>query len=702
MADWKSFQLQTPGKDLLKPVRNVLETLLLFLDVLKTILDTIKLFLVDFGNPLRALVEALIKLIEELILSLQVSGVFALYHIPDPINDPNFDLHKGSDAFLNVFKASLFDAKDLNRPQPRQGSTVGGFVILVVQADSIFALLAQLKQLLAFFSKELAVPRYEAPRNFKVLPIGKNGDPLLSVAAVFSQAPVEAVSLSWTLPTSAETPNPGFTDVVNRMASEFIPAKYLIEKSVEVNPASQVIDVSSIKNNTTAGIVEAARSVPTAAGPSIQKRDVLRDDKDEPVIKFTDYIVLDETSVTGLLGQLGTFRYIDTEVEANKTYYYRVRAFSGSLKLTVDNQIDWGDPTVVDNRAAVVRWPSSAPDDLVTPGKATGISSIRIPKPVSGNFDVLDALKRVFQSAFTCDFHRELSDPPPDPIPVGIGSLSKQAGPVASKYFGSLYATLLSYGALSSGVETLSNSVLGVPVTMPWEDYEVRKRSSKLTDAVAAAILEADVEVINSFQSLMQDINPEGPLGENTMEAAVKLLTDTTTDALTKATIFTEAYGDPEFRNELLGIVNFLIPLTMRGTPPDWVSVVPLRDIIPWSGQIVYDLLDKIQALVDAYGGVDAEINAFIDLLEQKIATLERTLAYLISILNLIESLQIGAYMLNVSEVSGTVVDWVQAVDTAGGSPPPSGPGGYSAGVSLAYVATDVTAFKTAFSVIFG
>jgi hypothetical protein len=74
----------------------------------------------------------------------------------------------------------------------------------------------------------------------------------------------------------------------------------------------------------------------------------------------------------------------------------------------------------------------------------------------------------------------------------------------------------------------------------------------------------------------------------------------------------------------------------------------------------------------------------------------------LVSVLGFIESLQIGAYVLVVPEVDGTVTDWIQIVDEAGGTPPPSGPGGYSGGVALSYVAADVTAFKTAFSLIFG
>jgi hypothetical protein len=189
MSDWKSFQIEVPGKDLLEPVRSALEGLLLLLDVLKAILETIKIFLIDFGNPIRALVEALIALIQEVFLSLKVSGVFALFHVPNPAEDPSFSNHQGFDAFTEVFKQSLFDTKDFNRPQPRPGSTTGGFVLLCVTADAPFALLGKVRQLLRFFHRDFTSPRYEPPQNFKAAPVGPGGDPILSVFDVFTKNP---------------------------------------------------------------------------------------------------------------------------------------------------------------------------------------------------------------------------------------------------------------------------------------------------------------------------------------------------------------------------------------------------------------------------------------------------------------------------------------------------------------------------------
>ena len=205
-SQWKSFTIQVPGKDFLKPVRDVLETLLVYLEILKAILETIKAFLIDFGNPIRALVEALIKLIEELFLALKRSGIFMYIDVPNPVADsPNFELVQGGfPAFIQRFNGSLFDTKDFNRPQPRPGSTKGGFVILMVDASDIYNLLIKLLALLKFFGKGFEAPRYLAPGNFRAIPVGDSGDPILAVANIFTDGPIKAIQLQWALPTTQE------------------------------------------------------------------------------------------------------------------------------------------------------------------------------------------------------------------------------------------------------------------------------------------------------------------------------------------------------------------------------------------------------------------------------------------------------------------------------------------------------------------
>jgi len=161
------------------------------------------------------------------------------------------------------------------------------------------------------------------------------------------------------------------------------------------------------------------------------------------------------------------------------------------------------------------------------------------------------------------------------------------------------------------------------------------------------------------------------------------------------------AYSDAVTRNNIATVVSFLMNLSYQGEPPNWEQVSLLRDLIPWSGQMLYDLIAKIQALLDAYKGILDEIKAFIDLIIRKINVLEQFIKFLISILNFIESLSVGFYMLTATGLTGDVNDWFAAVDNAQGDPPKSGAGGYTCGLCLAYLATDVSAFETAFKLIF-
>jgi hypothetical protein len=117
---------------------------------------------------------------------------------------------------------------------------------------------------------------------------------------------------------------------------------------------------------------------------------------------------------------------------------------------------------------------------------------------------------------------------------------------------------------------------------------------------------------------------------------------------------------------------------------------------------MLYELLEKIQALLDAFKGILDEIKLFIDLLIRKINVLEEFIKFLISILDFIASLSIGFYFLSASGLTGGITDWFAAVDTATGEGPASGPQGYTGGLCLAYNAADVAAFSAAFSLIFG
>jgi hypothetical protein len=383
-------------------------------------------------------------------------------------------------------------------------------------------------------------------------------------------------------------------------------------------------------------------------------------------------------------------------------------------------------------------WPTGDDDEPVM-GKPSGIYRIRLPK-IPLNFDVLENLKRVFQTAFALNFHL-----PPDvtyqdyektviKVPtfddngyptgdtpkeaVGQGSLADVAGPVAALDAVPIVSLVSSPTTLAT--EYKPSQATGRYPQLPWQLVSIRYQSNRLAVTVASALLEAGSGAIEGFQAIMQGPLPKGPYtsggavaGKTTLEQAVFALTDLSdaTDrgpwaigdaTLPQATAYGHVFSDEVFRLNVLAAINFIKSFTLGGYPPDWISVAILRDIIPWGADILYRILDAIQALLDAFNGVMQEIKDFIDLLIRKIEALERFIEFLISLMEYIILLDVSCYVLNSGTLTGGLPSWIDAVDSATGDVPPNEPGGYSAGIVLAYVAPDTSAISNAFKIIFG
>ena len=725
MADpeWESLSIKLPGQDLLEGARSALETLMVFLEVLKAILETVKLFLIDFGNPIRAIVEALIGLIIDLFESLKRTGLFGYYDLPNPLNDPNFENHKGGyQAFTERFIASLGDTRDPNRPQPAAGSTQSGFTLIVADAEGPIELLRLLKILMGFFNKEFLQPKYAPPANAKVLPLGDSGDPVLSVVDIFQEQPKHLV-VSWAMAPSGRPGDPGFSDIVESFSTEFYPPKWLIEKSSkDVTGEIDIDDLGGGGVGRVTAVIESDFELRGVPGDTIETKVRLSDEYNDPFIQFEEYIVIDATTETAtfLLGQLGTFRYIDTDVEQGKTYYYRVRAFSGDLAVDGNNKLQFATkkPTqdVVDRRS-LIKWPG---DDPVM-GQATGVLRARIPEFID-DFDVIEVLQRTFQVAYSLNFHQPQhpeaefnSDgtpiSPTEPFQVGVGDIDDLAGALASAQF------IPIGGSLINEAFGTPDPVTGLGRELPWQTLSVRRHSTRLGNLVAGSLLEAG-NGPESLKDFFEMSLPKGPVGvvpaNETLAAQANLkdlvykLTEVQDNALAgqggvhaAARLYADAFEDVDVRLNIVAAISFFRRFTLGGTPPDWEQISIFRDIFPWGAQLLYELLAKMQALLDAYSGVVDEIKAFIDLLIRKINTLERFLEYLVSILDFIAKLSAGFFILSVPSTEGDTGEWARLIESAGGTPPPSGPGGYTGGVGLAYVAIDVSAFAAAFSLLF-
>lgn len=781
-ASWVGFSTPQVGADLLEPVRNVLETLMVFLEIAKAILDTIKAFLVDFGNPLIALLEALISLITTLFKALQQTGIYALYDIPDPFRDPNWKrLSGGFPQFKQRWKGSLLDIRDSHRPQPISGALQGGFFIFVFDSDGPLALVQLVKSVMQFFKMptKFISPQYPPPLHLKATPLkpGGSGDPILAVADMFSTQ-VTDIAVEWQLPSNTPSGDVGFAGTTSQIVQSFRVPNWLIEFglspptqpiTVTPNPQTNTIDPSALKAPDTTGRVVQITTLPFTDPRNLSStfngQAPLTDEHGDPIIKMSYYAIVDGFAAFSQ-AQLGTVRFVYTNVPLDKDIYVRVRAFFGQLSTSAytDNRfvtLNWGNtvqPIVSGSKILCLPWPTSAsPPTQMSMGKPSPMVHTKI-ATLPGNIDVISDLTAIFQAGFSLNFHVQLPPATPELDSHGKQLLDARGNPVYFPQFDSAGNPLppltdanIGQGSMTAIAGGVAGNIFAAPATgfgyanyqpdpvtgqepqQPWQNTNVIYQSRRLANKFASIMLAQGGPVLQAFRTLMRGPLPAGSVdvswpgvgtptyleqlvlamtavtstppalpanSDPSVVAAAQEALPSTVVSFNTAQAYASAFSDASVRKNVLAAVTYLNSLNFQGTPPDWISV-SLLDLIPWSGQLLYDLIAKIQGLVDAYKGVTTEITNFINMLERKINTLESFIEYLLGILNYLLNLEAGFYVLPVPKIEGDVTAWLSTIDQAGGNVPPSGPSGYTAGVTLAYLAPDVTALAAAFNLLF-
>jgi hypothetical protein len=797
-ASWIGFTIPLPGAGLLQDVVDLLETLLVFLEICKAILEAVKIFLVDFGNAVILLLEALIALIQALFKALQQTGLYAYFDIPDPFKDPNFKtLHGGFNAFKTRWKGSLLDLRDANRPQPVAGLLTGGFFLFVVDSDGVEAIIQLIKSLMAFFKNPSQfLPRaYPPPVHVKAVPLSPTGDPILNVANLFASQST-SIAIEWQLPGNTRTPSNQFGGVISQVVQSYRVPNWLIEffvagpgsSAVPYGPPNTPIQISPDAGGyfaasamtaplTTGRLVQVTQTGftdPRNLGNTFSGLAPVVDDNGDPVLKASYYAVVSGFAAF-LEAELGTVRFVFNGVQLDTDFYVRVRGYFGTLSMTPytvsgsSNKfvlLNWQGPLKPDPHGSPTRflpWPSATSTQMSMgkPSKMIHAKLSSIP-----DFDILGDIKALYLAAFSLNFHVSLpagipevnaqgiplldargnpvyypqfdsagnplpANPQTNPVPavIGQGSASSNAGPVAGLRFPVTGSPLV-----TSYADWVSNPDTGKLPQQPWQNPQVIYQATKLSIKIGAMFMEQGGPLIQSFKTIMRGPMPAGavsiawPGGTPTyLEQLVKFMTLTSplpttpppgqnvqvTEALANATeiynstvdlgtamAYAQAFSDSASRRNVLAGINFLNAINRQGIPPNWISV-SLLDLIPWAGQLLYDLIAKIQALVDAFKGVIQEIVNFINMLERKINTLEQFIEYLISILNTLLTLEVGFYVLPVPSISGDVTSWMSTIDQAGGDVPQSGPTGYTAGICLAYLGPDVEGIAAAFALLF-
>lgn len=751
---WQAFELEIPGKELLTATSDSLEAVLLYLDVAKAILDTIKTFLVSIGNPIQALATALVSLILATLESLRQSGIYWWALAPDFEADPNLKrLRGGYGNFAQRWKGSLLDAQDLNRPRPVPGFNSGGFMMFVVDAKGPERLIQLIEILSRFFGVTFTKPQYPPPANLKILPIGSNGDPILQIAQWFN-ADFKGLAIEWSLPTTTGTPDPSFQGLSSELGTEFAPPQWLVERTT-VYPTDPVKVPAFDKVGQLVRDIETGRD---ASNQSIMETVPVLDTYGEPVTIMETAVVLNnETAGTffQVYGLLGKYRYIDTTVELGKTYYYRVRGFSGGLSwdsTTKKIKFSASDIKQVPSKQNTyyLDYPAERADNPVVMGRPTSLVLGKL--PIKGEFDVAENIRRTLLAAYSLGFaqpfkperlmvrdnntqqdvpatdaegnpvYKPVFDGNGDPISpytvdvLGKGSLSEVSGWI-SYIEPKPLTTFTSYQLTGQNLEWGEAA--------PWTMKRVRQQAGSLTGRYSGLALEAGQGFIDGFKKLMLGVPPFGPPDNAVLKKSPSRIANASTLSelvfgLTEASdgglggiqqtttadsvkTFGQAYNDKNVRKNVLAAVNYIKTLGYQGIPPDWGRLAILDDMLPWASQLLYEMLAKMKALSDGFNDIISEIKQFVEMLIRKIDALEKFIEFLLMILNYIESLLVpgGVYFLLASGLTGDTSSWISALDSATGPAPSSGPDGYTGGFCFAWVLPDPAAIETAFKAIF-
>jgi len=234
-----------PINAVIEQIDSVLAFLIAVLNIVQAILSIVKVFLVGLLDPIRAIVEAIIALIRNIINDLRQMGVY-MTSDKNLFKAPYQDLVGGYDAYERRMLARLLDATDPNRPNFSTSSAVLALFAYVSAEDAVI-LIKLIFKLIAFFGDNSPTNTriYPAPTTPNILfgPQGTLNFKNLSKSLSAETVP-DSISVSWQQPTDGKlfTPAPrGFLIHVSTLADGF----NVLVKRPKSEQSTEVTDISS-------------------------------------------------------------------------------------------------------------------------------------------------------------------------------------------------------------------------------------------------------------------------------------------------------------------------------------------------------------------------------------------------------------------------------------------------------------------------
>jgi len=417
VASWSTLSLKF---DPLAPLKPPLQAVLVLLEVVEAILEAllaiIKAFLLDFGNPLKALIALLLAAIRAIINQLKATGFSILIVHPDFSRQDFAQILASASGSYPKFESKVvskfYDSSDVFRPQYPPGSAVA-MLVFYIGTDSPGDLITQLFALLRLINTPAVLSALPAPVSVKVNPVRKSGSPVANFAGLFDSKETlnDQLVVEWQMPT-----NPGGSGAfgfVNAMVSfynSFRFPNFIVERSEtpqgelvksEVNTPVAGKQIKQITTKYKLASPETKVSVKEPNGT------IYRNFKKKIKVSGAD---LAEGAF------IGTYRYIDKDgLEPGKPYFYRVRAYFGDATeylgcVSEDDIIGNSNVVPKNNGQPIIKYGSNG----VVMGPVSEVKRGFVPNLPHGSFDFnpYEAVNDAVKAGLLLNF--DLPAPPDD------------------------------------------------------------------------------------------------------------------------------------------------------------------------------------------------------------------------------------------------------------------------------------------------
>lgn len=669
---WANLKLKF---DPFAPLKPPLQSVLTFLQIIEAILETVVEILKALGlflvNPLAAIIALLLAAIRSIINQLQATGFSILVVTPDfGRNDFAAILASISGAYPGFERKVVYklrDTSDLYRPSYPEGSAVA-MLVFYIGADSPGDLLGQLLALLKFIHGPSIKTMLPSPVGLKVSTVAKSDDPVGVVLDVgyqavntFSKAGtanyVSALALEWRMPSSPAASNaPGFLNPFVSFYNSYRFPSFIVERSTRPNGDTIEIELDSAVAGKAINSVQARYGIPKSS-----VRTVLKENDKVTTFKFFERKITVDTAreVEGAL--TGTYRYLDKDVEAGKTYYYRVRPYFGDPSAFVKSQKS--DYTVsntklvkVENNKATLFY-----DDGVSIGRPSNIAKGTAPVKV-GNWNPYTDLYNATLVGILLNFELPPASDSDSPDirsqKTGWGTLSMLGGTVGpykaifkdSNTFKTgdsnnaakkLVENVMVRAAIRKVVNLVINQIINnasvnkdlhdqysllkskvdatIETKTSWffPNFNLGGVTGGLTD-VAKGLINQYLALENEYRDGMKDLN--GPYPTKHWKGSDGITEWSADERKLLATFLSSAYSG-------LGVNSSYLR---------WYSVT-IGDLFPAFIPFIFDLLAFIESILKALKNILQEIINAIEVIIARIQELEQIIKAIIALIDLLK-----------------------------------------------------------------